>query len=242
MRLKRKFKILLALIIVFALGYTVYNYIQQNKVEPKPSPVVPEQKPAEPTPKPVVEIPKVNDILVLVDKKRPLPQDYVPVTEEFPLGYAVSSDYWARPEAVSAYIKMVDAMEEETGLWMYVTSAYRGFASQERLFNNYVADHGEEKARTFVAYPGTSEHQTGLTIDLVTPNGDMFAFGDTDQSTWVDENAHKYGFVIRYEVQHEDVTGYMAEPWHLRYLGSDVAREVYESKKPFDDYYHSKFE
>lgn len=235
MRLKRKFRVLLSVLVVFLIVYIVYALIQKDKVEPRPIPV-------EPTPHPVAEIPKIDDILVLVDKKTMLPEDYVPIIEEFPSGYAVSMDYWARPEVVSAYVSMVDAMNEETGLWMYVTSAYRGYSSQERLFNNYVSEHGEEMARRFVAYPGTSEHQTGLTLDLVTPNGDMFAFGDTEQSGWVSRNAHKYGFVIRYEVQHEDVTGYMAEPWHLRYLGSDVAREVYESKKPFDDYYHSKFE
>lgn len=207
--------------------------------EPVPTPVpTPEPEP-KPTPPPSDNaISNPSSITVLVNKQRKLPSTFEPNTKVFPSGYAVDvSGYEAVPEVVDAYVQMVDAMESETGLFMYVTSAYRRYSTQERLYNNYVAQNGKEAADRMVAYPGTSEHQTGLVVDLVTPGGDMFRFGETEQSTWVNANAHRFGFVVRYEKQFEGITGYNAEPWHLRYLGKDVASAVYSSGRPFDEYY-----
>lgn len=222
--------------------------VETPPVQEKPVEKPPVEKP--PVVTPPVEKPPVNEgslpdaanyssITALINKKQGLPRSYKPSLKEFPSGYAVSMDYWARPETVNAYLDMVNAMKNETGLWMYVTSAYRGYDSQERLFNNYVAQHGKEEALRFVAYPGTSEHQTGLVVDLVTPGGDMFAFGKTEQSQWVNQNAHRFGFVVRYEAEFESITGYMAEAWHLRYLGQDIATAVYNSGRPFDEYYNA---
>lgn len=202
--------------------------------KPKPTPA-PEPKPTPPSDN---TISNPSSITVLVNKQRKLPSTFEPSLKVFPNGYAVdNSGYTAVPEAVDAYVQMVDTMKAETGLFMYVTSSYRPYSSQERLYNNYVAQNGKEAADRMVAYPGTSEHQTGLVVDLVTPGGDMFKFGDTEQSTWVNANAHRFGFVVRYEKQFEGITGYNAEPWHLRYLGKDVASAVYSSGRPFDEYY-----
>lgn len=85
------------------------------------------------------------------------------------------------------------------------------------------------------ARPGTSEHQTGLVIDVVTPGGYMFDFAQTEQSTWVNNNAHKFGFIVRYPEGKEHITGYMPEAWHLRYVGKDMATKVKNSGLTFDE-------
>lgn len=173
---------------------------------------------------------------VLVNKTHVMDESYIPTLSEFPAKYAVSEGYRARPEAMSAFIEMVNAMNAETGLWMYVTSSYRDYEFQGRLYRNSVASMGLEKASMLSAKPGASEHQTGLAIDVVTQGVSMYDFGTTQQSQWVNENAHRYGFIVRYQEAFIEETGYNAEPWHLRYLGKDLAQKVYESGLSYEKY------
>lgn len=86
------------------------------------------------------------------------------------------------------------------------------------------------------ARPGHSEHQTGLVIDVVTPGGNMFAFSETHQSLWVNRNAHRFGFIVRYRFGKEHITGYQPEAWHLRYVGTKAATEIYNSGLTLDEY------
>ena len=175
--------------------------------------------------------------LILVDKQIYIGSDYVPSLVDIPEKYAVSSGYRATARTTEAIIEMVNAMYEETGMWMYVTSAYRSYERQEQLYNNYVAEDGQEAADTYSARPGHSEHQTGLTIDFVTPGGVMDDFGLTEQSEWVNQNAPKYGFIVRYTEENQNETGYMPEAWHLRYLGKQVATYVYDNELSYDAFY-----
>ena len=179
-----------------------------------------------------------NDVLVLVNRERFLPRDYKPDLASFPSGYAINDKQKLKPEVVEAFVSMVDALKEETGLGMFATSTYRTYEYQENLFNRYVSNRGYDEAVRISALPGSSEHQTGLTLDVETIAGNMFNFGLTEQSKWVDHNAHRFGFIVRYEAQFESITGYKAEPWHLRFIG-DHSSAVYESKRPFEEYYFS---
>ena len=176
--------------------------------------------------------------LVLVNRKQRLPYDYVPPLKEMPTDYVVGNDtgYYATPNTVAAFIKMVDALYEETGLWLWNTSSYRGADFQEELYTNYVNQHGQAEADRMSAKPGHSEHQTGLVIDVVTPGGSMWTFAETQQSAWVNKNAHRFGFIVRYPEGKEHITGYMPEAWHLRYIGVDAATKVYQSGLTFDEW------
>ncbi|QIK69488.1 M15 family metallopeptidase [Erysipelothrix sp. HDW6C] len=176
---------------------------------------------------------------VLVNRQRYLPSDYIPPLMDVPTDYAVSGGYEATPNTVNAFIRMVDDMYSETGMWMYVTSSYRDYEFQGELYYNYIDQHGQAEADRMSAKPGTSEHQTGLVMDVVTPGGYMFTFGETEQSAWVNKNAHKYGFIVRYPEGKESITGYMPEAWHLRYLGVDTATSVYNSGLTYDEWYFS---
>lgn len=119
------------------------------------------------------------------------------------------------------------------GLNLYISSGYRSYDYQKRIYNNNVAAYGVEKTDTFSARPGHSEHQTGLAFDLNTIND---AFALTPESDWVKEHAHEYGFIVRYPEGKSHITGYKYEPWHLRYLGVDTATAVYNSGLTLEEY------
>jgi LAS superfamily LD-carboxypeptidase LdcB len=112
-------------------------------------------------------------------------------------------------------------------------SGFRSYSTQNTLYNKYVARDGKAEADRYSARPGHSEHQTGLAFDL---NSLDQSFENTKEGKWLAENCWKYGFIIRYPKGKESVTGYMFEPWHVRYLGKEVAKKVYESGKCLEEY------
>lgn len=113
-------------------------------------------------------------------------------------------------------------------------SGYRSYQYQTQLYNNYVNQHGEEEANTFSARPGFSEHQTGLTFDLKDFNGQLVE--DPITSQWIKDNCAKYGFILRYPERKEDITGYIYEPWHLRYVGEEVANQIMNNNTTLEQY------
>lgn len=150
------------------------------------------------------------DGILIVNKSYPLPESYAPGWET---------------EASGPLWEMIAAAKAE-GIKLWMSSGYRSYYDQKYIYNNYVKRDGQEKADTYSARPGHSEHQTGLAYDL---NDLSIDFGETKEGKWVAENCHKYGFIIRYPKGKEEITGYMYEPWHIRYLGVEKATEVYES-------------
>lgn len=112
------------------------------------------------------------------------------------------------------------------GLNIKITSGYRPYKTQETIYNRYVSRDGQEKADTYSARPGSSEHQTGLCFDL---NSISDAFANTNEGVWVNNNAYKYGFIIRYPKGKNDETGYKYESWHLRYVGTDLSYKLYNN-------------
>ena len=128
------------------------------------------------------------------------------------------------------------AMQAEAaslGLDIYISSGFRSYWSQESIYNRYVANDGQAEADRYSARPGHSEHQSGLTFDLNTIDE---AFAYTAAGQWVRDNAHRFGFVIRYPPGKEHITGYIWEPWHLRYLGVPVATELYNTGLSLEEY------
>lgn len=137
------------------------------------------------------------------------------------------TEMYLRSEAYDAYLEMKEAMNK-IDLNIDVTSAYRSFNTQKTLYNNYVDKHGVEEADTFSARPGHSGHQLGLVIDVNNGKVPYTSFGKTDEYTWIKDNAHRFGYIIRYKANPE-LTGYQVEEWHLRYVGEEVAVDMYES-------------
>lgn len=139
--------------------------------------------------------------------------------------YSLPSDYGngLTSATQSAFDKM-NADAKSLGLSLWIASGYRSYWTQNTLYNNYVASDGKEEADTYSARPGYSEHQTGLAFDL---NSVEDSFANTDEGKWVKDNCYRYGLIIRYPKGKESITGYIYEPWHLRYVGVELATKLY---------------
>jgi zinc D-Ala-D-Ala carboxypeptidase len=171
-----------------------------------------------------------NSIWVVVDKKRPLnPIDYTPPDlVAVPVPYA--NPPVMRSEAANAVVALFATFEAETGLRLQSQSAYRDYSTQVRVYNQDVATNGQAFADTSTARPGTSEHQTGLTIDISALPADcslLPCFGDTRHGQWLAANAWRFGFLLRYPADKMAVTGYDYEPWHFRYIGVELATQMH---------------
>lgn len=138
-----------------------------------------------------------------------------------------------RPETQSAFSAMRSEASRQ-GLSLYIASGYRSYATQDALYQRYVRESGQAAADRFSARPGHSEHQTGLALDVNSTSG---AFGSTPEGRWVRDNAHRFGFIVRYPQGKEHITGYMYEPWHLRWVGHDLAARLYSSGLTMEEYF-----
>ncbi len=142
----------------------------------------------------------------------------------------------ALPEVNEAFISMYqDALKDNINL--LVISAYRSYDYQAKLYANYVTTYGTEYTDKVSAQPGYSEHQTGLALDILTPNVTMTEFQNTKAYLWLKDNSYKYGFILRYPKNKEDLTGFIFEPWHYRYVTPPIATQIYQEKITFDEYY-----
>lgn len=148
--------------------------------------------------------------------------------------YTNSNEHYASKKAVDAIYEMFDAAEKE-GYSLVVNSSYRSYEQQEELCEEYKKLYGENYVKNYVAQPGFSEHQTGLAFDIGSRNSNIFA--NSKEYKWMLENAHKYGFILRFSKSGEDITGFRSEPWHYRYVGVDIATDIYESNITFEEYY-----
>ncbi len=158
----------------------------------------------------------VNGVLI-VNKTYSLPKNYNPKVNK---------------TALKA-LKNMQADAKALGLDLKLVSGYRSYETQKKLYENYVLKDGVEKANTYSAKPGNSEHQTGLAFDIGKVDS---SFANTDEAKWIEKNAHLYGFIVRYPKDKIDVTGYIYEPWHVRYLGVDLATKVWESNLTLEEY------
>lgn len=149
--------------------------------------------------------------------------------------YALPRDFGngLTSETLDAFYKMsADAASEGLSLW--ITSGFRSYDIQSYTYDSFVYDRGTELADLCSARPGHSEHQSGLAIDVNTTS-DAFAW--TDEAAWLEKHCTEYGFIIRYPKDKHDITGYKYEPWHIRYLGIEKAKEIAESGLTIEEYY-----
>lgn len=183
---------------------------------------------------------KGDNLLVLINKNIRLPETYEPADLEVLDGIlsTTAEGLMLRKDTLSALKKMAgDA--KKAGINLIVLSAYRSFWNQANTFNLWVARAGLEEAETFSARPGHSQHQLGTTVDFTSESvnsGLSEGFATSPEGTWLFANAVKYGFVLSYPDGKEDITGYMYEPWHWRYIGVENAAAMAESGLILEEY------
>jgi len=184
----------------------------------------------------IKKIKNPENILVLVNKNNKLDENYIPDDlEKISLKYATEEKY-LRKVAKEAFEKLGREAKKKN-YTIVAVSTYRSFDYQDRLYNYYIETKGLEYADLCSARPGHSEHQTGLAVDVMGSNYDYDRFAESIEFKWMKENAHKYGFILRYPKGKEKITGFKYEPWHYRYVGIEVATIIYENNLTLEEYY-----
>ena len=174
----------------------------------------------------IKEIKKTDDIIVLVNKNNALPSNYVPNDLRLINNrYAYDGKYLREEAAINFENLSADA--SMLGYRIIAISTFRDYEYQGKLFNEYTNSKGLEYALLCSAKPGHSEHQTGLAVDVEGSNMDYDEFEKSIEFNWMKENAHKYGFIMRYPKGKEHITGFKYEPWHYRYIGVEHATNIY---------------
>ena len=183
----------------------------------------------------------LDSIYILVNKYSGLPEDYEPkdLVELDSEYVAPTCDHpQLRKVAAEALVKMIKDAKKE-GMYLLLNSGYRSYEEQEKIYQETEQKYGGAYAAEYVATPGASEHQTGLGIDMTSQSvvdKQRLVFGDTTEYKWVVENCAKYGFIVRFTEGTDGITGISHEPWHLRYVGKKVAKEIKDQNWTLEEY------
>lgn len=180
----------------------------------------------------VREATDLASVLVLVNPWNRLPASYVPPDlMRLSIPYLNPGDpenHLMRKIAVPALMALIKAAKQD-GIYLSGVSAYRSYATQNWLYHYYIRTQGLKVAEQYSAKPGTSEHQTGLAIDLSGSTGQYAAepqFAQTPEGKWLAKHVAQFGFIIRYPQGKQKITGYAFEPWHIRYVGKKAAEFI----------------
>ncbi len=178
----------------------------------------------------------IDTTYVLVNKYYNLDSDYVPKKlEVIDSKYSVPGKKLVNVARIS--FEHLAKKAESEGYSIIAASTYRSYSYQSNLYDNYVKQDGVSNADKYSARPGFSEHQTGLAVDVDNGKSSFNNFENTKEYKWLLDNAYKYGFILRYPKGKEDITGYMYEAWHYRYVGVEIAALIHENNMTYEEYY-----
>ncbi|WP_346935025.1 M15 family metallopeptidase [Clostridium sp.] len=183
--------------------------------------------------------------ILMVNRDNPLDKNFVPKNLVTPntkfIGNGDPNVNKLEAVAARALENLFQAAKDE-GINLLGVSGYRDYNYQKKLYDNAVMSSGKAYADKYTAKPGTSEHQTGLAMDILSEDYQVLddGFKNTDAYRWIEKNCSKYGFIIRYPKGKENITGYNYEPWHLRYVGKKVAEEIMKNKITLEEYIEMK--
>ncbi len=174
-----------------------------------------------------------NPFYILVNKQNPVGEHYKPsnlVVPNVKFSEAGNLEKKHMQYTAAYFLKIMFWAAAEEDIDLVAVSGYRSYNRQKYLYNNYIRQYGQAATDRFSAKPGYSEHQTGLSMDVSAKSVSyalVNSFGNTKEGQWLAQHAHEYGFIIRYPKDKEYITGYMYEPWHIRYVGQDLATYLY---------------
>lgn len=216
---------------------------ENQKLEPVEEVPTPQEDTVEPEPEPEPETPQTVEEFVKYIEGQELPKEPTYIKEiliaskQYPLPSTFAP---GESEDARAAFDELAAGALVDGFNLTAFSTYRSFEYQTDLYQRYVDRDGAKEADRYSARPGYSEHQTGLAFDIGEVNGQQdwasSRFGETEAGQWIAENAHLYGFIMRYPEGKEHITGYMHEAWHFRYVGKEIATEIYKKKITLEEY------
>lgn len=188
-----------------------------------------------------IETTYLNKIYILVNKYNHLSEQYIPKDLELVSNEYSTGNVQLVKEAKNQFEIMSSTAKKEN-LNVIAFSGYRDYTYQKNLYNTYLQKDSQEKVDTYSARAGYSEHQTGLSVDIYNGIDDYNNFEQTKEFKWLKDNAHKYGFILRYPKNKELETQYQYESWHYRYVGIDIATYIKKHNISFDEYYVQNIE
>lgn len=190
-----------------------------------------------------IDAAKDSEYLLLINKENPLPKGYVPGDLQQVASSASAVNGQKMRAVPAAALEQLSKSAAQEGYTIKLVSGYRSYSLQKELYTMYVKQDGKYVAEQYSARPGYSEHQAGLAADVSSPSAGydlLQSYGNTAEGKWLAKNAHRFGFIIRYLKGKEDITGYLYEPWHLRYVGTEAATEIYEQQLTLEEYLEKK--
>lgn len=235
-------KLIVLLIVPLVIGIAAAYFLvwpalnnSSSEVKPQtaPAPVPEESNPILSFDKARYPLDKPDSLWIVVNKQRPLRADFVPPQLTIIRGANMQT------EAAQATEQLLKAASNAQ-VPLRIISGYRSYATQKSTYESYVQKDGRAAADTYSARAGFSEHQTGLAADLGNGSGQCdleICFASTAGGTWLAANAHTYGFIIRYTKDKTGVTGYQYEPWHIRYVGVDLANELRARNQTMEEFF-----
>ena len=174
--------------------------------------------------------------LMLINKYYHLNKDYVPEDLTDASVMYSYSDNSATSDTLKAFKELWENASKNN-INLVITSSYRSYDIQDKIWNNYAFRESDEEADLYVARAGYSEYQSGLALDITLYKGTKESFKDSTESKWLQDNAYKYGFILRYPKDKEKITGYDYDQSHYRYVGKKIAKVIHDEKITFDEYY-----
>lgn len=189
-----------------------------------------------------------NSTTVLVNKEYTVAENYVPkdlVEPNIKFSFNYKDEKRKLRKVAADNLEILFQQAKSAGYELEGVSGYRSYKRQKTIYEYNLLKNGFEYTQIYSAMAGTSEHQTGLAIDISCPsmNGILTdKFGETKEGKWVAENSYKYGFIVRYPKNKSNITGYGYEPWHIRYVGTELAKYLYENNITLDEYYEYKLD
>lgn len=184
----------------------------------------------------------VNNLVVLCNKEYMLGEKYAPddlVVPNVPLTYPATYEQSHLREEAAKSLETMFKDAKQAGLEdLFLVSGYRSYRYQNEIFTTSLRNKGKEHTEKYMAKPGHSEHQTGLTADISTQSMGFTLeenFEDTKEGQWLAANAYKYGYILRYPKDRVETTGYAYEPWHFRYVGAEISEYMYKNKMVLED-------
>ncbi|HTE57451.1 MAG TPA: M15 family metallopeptidase [Verrucomicrobiae bacterium] len=186
---------------------------------------------------------QAGSIWWVVNKSRPVGNSYAPddlVIPDIPIRSGAGTDERRVSQKIAVPLQQLVAAAKQNGVNLLLASGYRSYDLQQTVYAQNVKQLGQAEADKVSAKPGTSEHQTGLSLDIGATNRKCeidICFADTPEGQWVAQHAHEYGFTIRYLQSKENKTGYSYEPWHLRYVGPELAAELKKTGQTMEEFF-----
>lgn len=248
-RMKRILLVFITITAIVGIGWRVSRQPKKVTLVPavqKVSKVKDQPKIVTPLPfdKKQYSIDTPGSIWWIVNKKRPLtPSTYVPADLVVPavrLRLGSGSEEMKLSAKSASEIPNLFNAAKSAGYQLILASGYRSYYTQVQLYNSYVKKDGQAAADRYSARPGNSEHQTGLAFDVCVTNSAcdlQQSFGQTPSGKWLAQHAYEYGFIVRYLDGKEAITGYQYEPWHLRYVGKDLALQLHNSGQTMEEFF-----